>query len=184
MKEQGIRLYWFALKVFFNKVFEVEDFLKREELDSYIPCETVLVERNGTKKKVRRPVITSLVFFRGTVQDAWSVQQELNGRVILYQRVLEYRREPVIISDREMNIFMLVTSAGESGLEYLGKDRIEFHAGDRVRVIDGPFKGAEGHIHRIRGNRRLIVSIDGVCAVATSYIPQCFLKKISSTEYR
>ena len=31
---------------------------------------------------------------------------------------------------------------------------------------------------RIKGNRRLIVAIQGVCAVATAYIPQCFLRKI------
>ena len=78
-----------------------------------------------------------------------------------------------------MNIFILVTSSGEKGLEYLGDDRTEFYVGEPVRVIDGPFKGAEGYIRRIKGNRRLVVTIQGICAVATSYIPQCFLQKIN-----
>ena len=52
-------------------------------------------------------------------------------------------------------------------------------SGVRVRVTEGPFKGAEGYIKRIKGNRRLIVSIEGVVAVATTYIPGCFLEKIA-----
>jgi len=47
-----------------------------------------------------------------------------------------------------------------------------------VRVIDGKFKGAEGYICRIKKNSRLVVAIQGVCAVATSYIPQSFIQKI------
>jgi transcription antitermination factor NusG len=49
-------------------------------------------------------------------------------------------------------------------------------------VTDGPFKGAEGHIKRIKRDRRLIVSIDGVVAVATTYIHPKFLKKVDMPE--
>ena len=44
--------------------------------------------------------------------------------------------------------------------------------------------GAEGHICRIRGNRRLVVSINGICAVATSYVPACFLQKLPEATKR
>ena len=37
---------------------------------------------------------------------------------------------------------------------------------------------AEGHIVRIRGDHRLVVTIDGLCAIATGYIPRPFLQKI------
>jgi len=129
--------HWFALKVFYNKVFEIEDILKKDKIETYIPCEETLMERNGIKKKL-----------------------------------------PLAIPDREMNIFMLVTSSGEQGMEYFGEDNSKFQQGERVRVIDGKFKGAEGVICRIRKNRRLVVTVQGVCAVATSYIPQAFLQRI------
>ena len=45
-------------------------------------------------------------------------------------------------------------------------------------VTDGPFKGAEGHIRRIKKDRRLVVTIAGVVAVATTYIHPSMLKKI------
>ena len=45
-------------------------------------------------------------------------------------------------------------------------------------VTGGIFKGAEGYIKRIQGNKRLVVSIEGVVAVATSYIPAVYLEKL------
>ena len=36
---------WYALKVFWNKVFEIERILSQEGCESYIPCRKVIVER-------------------------------------------------------------------------------------------------------------------------------------------
>jgi hypothetical protein len=77
-----------------------------------------------------------------------------------------------------MTPLMLLTSGEDSNLEYLGDDTARYSVGQKVKVIDGQFAGAVGHICRIKGNRRLVVAIKGVCAVATSYIPSCFLEKI------
>lgn len=170
--------HWFALKVFYNKVFEIEELLAKDGIESYIPCEEAIVIRNETKKTVRKPIINSLMFFRSTVKRAIEVQTRFTDRVILYTRYKEEKKIPLIIPEREMNIFMLVTSSGEKGMEYFGEDNPKFYRGERVRVIDGKFKGAEGHICRIKKNSRLVVAIQGVCAVATSYIPQCFLVKV------
>jgi len=76
-------------------------------------------------------------------------------------------------------VFMLVTNSGESGLEFFSSEDItRFKQGEKVRVVEGPLKGAEGYIKRIRRNRRLLVSIEGIVAVATSYIPPQFLEKV------
>ena len=73
---------------------------------------------------------------------------------------------------------MEVCGMKDSGLEYLGDDDPKYHQGDRVRVIDGIFKGFEGHIKRIRHDRKLIVTIEGVAAFATGYIPPSMLEKV------
>jgi transcription antitermination factor NusG len=86
-------------------------------------------------------------------------------------------RTPAVIPDREMEVFRFVVSAGREGLTLLGDDRPEYHEGDRVVVTGGPFKGAEGHIKRIKRDRRLVVAIRGVVAVATTYIHPSMLKK-------
>ncbi len=180
MKDDCLEKHWYALKVFFNKVFDVEAILQKQQVECFVPCEYIVVERNGERKRIRKPIVSSLLFFRSTNHDAVEIQRAFNERVMLYSQLKGLHRAPVVIPEKEMNVFMLVCSAGECGLEYLGDDKAEFHTGERVRVIDGPFKGAEGCIRRIKRDRRLIVSVKGICAVATSYIPQCFLQKIES----
>lgn len=172
-------LHWYALKVFFNKVFDVEKIIARDGQESYIPCATVTVEKNGRKQQERRPLVSSLLFVRSTRSYAVALQGALLGRVMLYTYTDgEGRKKPSAISDYEMNMFRLVASSGEEGLDYFGDGDAVFSVGERVRVIEGPFKGAEGCVRRIKGQRRLVVAITGVCAVATSFIPKCFLQKI------
>lgn len=171
--------HWFALKVFYNKVFEIEESLKKDDIDCYFPCEYAVVMRNGVRKIIRKPIISSILFFHSTTLRAMEIQRQFTDKVILYTRDKELKKVPLIIPDREMNIFMLVTSSGEKGMEYLGAGQYQVLFGEeRVRVIDGKFKGAEGYICRIKKNSRLVVAIQGVCAVATSYIPQSFNSKI------
>ncbi|HIR33055.1 MAG TPA: UpxY family transcription antiterminator [Candidatus Coprenecus merdigallinarum] len=169
---------WYAFKVFYNKVFDIESHLLKTGIRSYLPSETITVERGGVRKKERRPLVPSLIFFQCGERLAEELRGGLEGRVLLYTREKNGKKIPSDIPDREMEIFMLVTSAGKAGLEYLGEDSPRFRKGEKVRVTGGQFKGAEGHICRIKGDRRLIVSIQGLCAVATSYIPQCYLEKI------
>lgn len=169
---------WYALKVFYNKVFALRDEMSARGMESYAPVSIVTVERNGSKKKVERPMISSLLFVKATPEEAAGLQRLVEGRAMVYTRQDETSKTPSPIPDREMNIFMLVTSGGREGVEYLGDDHPRYHKGDPVRVTDGPFKGSEGHIVRIKDNRRLVVTVEGVCAVATGYIPTSFLEKI------
>lgn len=170
--------HWFALKVFYNKVFEIEASLKKDKIESYIPCEETRVIRGGIKKTVRKPLINSLMFFRSTTKRAMEVQKQFTDKVMLYTTYRESKKIPLSIPEQEMNVFMLVTSSGEKGMEYFGEENPKFYRGEHVKVIDGKFKGAEGYICRIKKNSRLIVVVSGVCAVATSYIPQEFLEKL------
>ncbi len=170
---------WYALKVFYNKVFALRDELaERHGMESYIPLTTVMVERRGNRRKETRPLISSLMFVRANPQAASELQGIVEGRAMVYTRRTDSGREPEPIPDREMELFMLVTSGDSGEIEYLGEDSPRYHCGDRVRVTDGPFKGSEGHIVRIRDNRRLVVTIEGLCAVATGYIPRPFLCRI------
>ena len=50
--------------------------------------------------------------------------------------------------------------------------------GKKVRVTEGPLRGAEGYIKRIRRDRRLLVCIEGVVAVATAFIEPQFLEEV------
>ena len=116
-----------------------------------------------------------ILFLRCTFGYLRGLQNEFWGKLYFYRCALSPVPEP--IPDSQMNNFILVTSVSNL-LIPLGTVTPDFIQGDRVRVIGGVFRGAEGVIKRVKGDRRLIVSIDGVTAVATCFISPELLEKI------
>lgn len=173
---QDTPLHWYAVKVFYNRTAKLDAALKAHEVESYIPMKSVEQIINGRKVRRRKPAISSLAFVRCTTPEASMLQDELNGMAMLYTNRGD--KEPAPIPDDQMQRFISVTSVDDLGMEYLGDVSSEWTTGKRVRVIDGIFKGTEGYIKRIKGNNRLVVAIEGIVAVATSYIPTCFLEII------
>lgn len=173
--------HWYALKVFYNRVFDVQRHIERDGVKTYIPLRSVEVTIGGRTIRRREPAVSSLMFVRERERYVLELQQRLKASSPLMAYFDRDAKRPAVISDREMNVFMLVTSTDDSGLVYLNEEPAELRKGDRVRVTEGPFKGAEGYIRRVKGDRRLVVSIEGVVAVATTYIPGCFLEKIPNS---
>ena len=203
---------WYALKVFYNKVFEMEDLLGGRGIECYLAVEKELLKgeahlaaarklamtpeggkpdghfiREGALIYRRRPLVNSLLFVCASPQEILWVDAVLNepnergsSRGFIYKRSISPDKQVFeVIPPRQMEIFRLVTGAGLGGLEFFADDDItRYKRGGRVRVTEGPLKGAEGYIKRIRKDRRLLVAIEGVIAVATAYIPPQLLEPV------
>ena len=174
----GEQPHWYAFKVFFNKVFELDELMREDGVMTYFPVMKTEKKVGGVVRMVKQPAISSLIFVRCTCEEILDWQRKLSGKVMLYTHVTDGIRLPSPIDENEMRFFMLVTSADDERLEYLNVDSIDYKKGQRVRVIEGPYKGCVGYIKRVKGNRRLLVSVEGLALVATSYIPSAFLEKI------
>ena len=164
---------WFALWVYRNLVATVTDICRRDGLECYIPMR--LRERfgdNGIEYR-EEPVITGLVFVKSTAGRLKELQRETSNRAIPYRN--PGSSEPAAIDNRAMEIFMFVTRTGARTIEAV--DAV-MDRGDKVRVTDGLFKGAEGYIRRVNGTKRFVVAIEGIAAVAVTHIPRQFLEKI------
>ena len=74
-----------------------------------------------------------------------------------------------------MQDFMFLLDFSTEGVEVLNKD---LKRGDRVRVIKGSLQGLEGELVRLKGHKRVVVRLEGVASIATSFIPGSFLEKI------
>lgn len=151
---------WYAIKVYYNRMKQLREQLAVDGIRFFIPS-----------------MVSSLLFVQASNDYLMQFEEGYRGRLWVYRDLLTGK--PSAIPEREMEVFIFVCTAGQQGLSYLGEDKPEYHKGDRVRVTDGVFKGAEGYIKRIKKDRRLVVSIRGVVAVATSYIPPQFLEIIS-----
>ena len=199
---EEIKLNWYALKVFYGKVFEIEALLGDMDLETYIPVRKVLLKGEEHMRALRRlstpddrrrdnqfiqagpliykrvPVVSSLLFVRAPGERIGEIGKCVEGRGFVYRTA--DRKAESVIPDKQMAMFQLVCSSGAEGLEFFADDDLtRYKSGDKVRVLEGPLKGAEGYIKRIRKDRRLLVAIEGFIAVATTFIPPQFLEKVS-----
>lgn len=183
--ESADTLHWFALSVYGNKVFAADEKLKSMGLETYIPVTTHYIEgKNGKPLAKKVPAVSRLMFVRTTKRRVLEVEKEVDMAVHVY-RTLDTdvnKRKPIVIPNAQMHMFILISSSGETGLEYFPSEKLTFKSGSKVRVIYGPLAGSVGHIKRIKGNRRFVVEVKGVCAIATSYIPAQFLEKLQDDD--
>jgi len=200
MKE--LELNWYAVKVFFNKVFQWEEKLEDMGLEVYVAVQKVHLKglrhmqaakalataaqegtrpdprffREGPYLYERVPMVSSLLFVKADAQrikEVASLLREPSGNASAQGFVYKTTdwSSFAIIPAKQMEAFRLVTEKGDNLEIFAADDITRFKEGNRVRVKEGPLKGAEGYIKRIRKNRRLLVCIEGIIAVATSYIP-------------
>ena len=199
---EEIKQNWYALKVFYGKVFEIEARLADMDLETYIPVRKELLKGEDHMRAMRRlatpddrrrdnqfiqagplifkrvPVVSSLLFVRAPKARLKEIEACVKDKGFIYK--MADRKTEAVIPDKQMAMFQMVCSSGAEGLEFFADDDItRYKAGDKVRVLEGPLKGAEGYIKRIRKDRRLLVAIEGFIAVATSFIPPQFLEKVT-----
>ena len=85
---------------------------------------------------------------------------------------------PIVVPKHQMDNFIAVAGTHDEQLIYLNPEPGDFSRGDRVKIMGGPFEGAEGVFVRVKGDRRVVVCIDGVVAVATTFIHPSLIQKI------
>ena len=168
-------IFWFALTVFKNLPGLVEAFSRKgwETFRAFAIEETVEGSRI-IRKEV--PLVKSLLFVNCPMKELVNFKYQNNDWFMYYKAPTG--TDPGPVDDNEMKAFMLVTSVRDGNLRVLGEDRPEYHKGDKVRVISGPYKGAEGYVKRIRRSRELLVCVEGVTVVVVSQIPPEYLEKI------
>lgn len=174
--EEGSIPVWFALRIFYNRVDPLKETLDNAAIRYFYPMRLVEKSTDGGFVYAQEPLIKPLIFIKSSFDDLTMIRKKHSGSVSPYYDLRT--RKPVVIPEEQKERFISLCSIKDSGLEYLGEDVPQCHQGDKVRVIDGIFKGYEGHIKRIRHDRRLIVSVAGVAVFATRFIPPAFLEKI------
>jgi transcription termination/antitermination protein NusG len=69
-------------------------------------------------------------------------------------RIVGIGRTPAPIDDQEISALFKIVEAG------LPVEPCEFQRGDRVEIVSGPFQGVLGQVMSMRGEHRLVVSVE------------------------
>jgi len=164
---------WYAAKVKYQTVRKVKRWLDEQAIENYIPFHTVMVEQNGRKIKKEKPIVAGLLFIRTDYQTAYILQGEAKIKIVFLRNLESHQL--LIVPDKQMQDFMFLLDLSETSVRI---ENVNLRRGDRVRVIKGDFAGIEGELVRTKGHKRVVVRLEGLFSLATTYIPGAYLEKI------
>ena len=168
------KINWYVAHTRVNQELWIKKRLDELGIENFLPQEEQVRETPLGRKTIRVLLIHGMIFIHTDKATSFSLIND-HGLNIVYLKDIEGRRS-LIVPDKQMRDFMFLLDFSDSTVEVINE---ELKRGDRVRVIKGPLIGLEGELLRIKGHKRVIVRLEGVVSVATSYIPGSFLEKIN-----
>ncbi len=133
--------------------------------------------RSGISRKLV-PAVSNLCFVRWTKTALDSFIRSFGDASPVTYYWDRTANRPLTIPDKAMEDFIAVASTMDEDLIYITEISAKLREGQTVKVKEGPFKGVEGKIVRIRKSRRILVELPGMLAVASTYVAPEFLEII------
>lgn len=171
-------IQWHAMRVTYGREVKLQEYLNELEVKSFIPMQYKAVIKKKQKTRKLVPAVHNLIFIYSSRSYIDTLKQKVDSVTPMRYMMDKATKSVIVISEQEMNNFIAVAGTLDEQLIYLKDVNAGIQKGDRVQVIGGSFIGIEGEVLRIRRNRRVVVTIKGVVAVATTLIDSVFLKKI------
>ena len=172
---------WYVLRVSYGRAEKANELLKAKGIETHIPLHTIYKEVNGKRNKQRVPMLPNFLFAKTTLsvlQSFLMSSPDLNFITFYYDhfnKKPDGKNPPLIVPKEPMDNFIKLTSIDDEHILLIDEVNGTYKQGDYVRIIDGPFKGIEGRVAKITGQKRVIVEVPGLCSVATAYIPKAFI---------
>ena len=180
---EGVPSSWYALRVSYSRELKVRDRLNELGVKTFVPmmwrrCPVKPGMTIGNPSRRLVPAVGNLCF-------AYSTKAELEDFIRGYGETSPVHfywdrtaNKPLTVPEKAMNDFIAVSSTLDEDLIYITEITSKLREGQTVKVKEGPFKGVEGKVVRIRKSRRILVELPGMLAVATTYIQPEYLEII------
>jgi transcription antitermination factor NusG len=148
--------HWYACQTRSRHEKVVDEMLRRQRIESYLPVVRVNRQWKDRRKQVSFPLFPGYVFARFTLHELIRVVST-HG----VGRVVSARGYPTPIPAGEIeNVRRVSSGVVASGAEV--ETGPALHEGDWIRVAAGPFEGVEGVVVERRGRRRVLVGIAAI----------------------
>ncbi|MDR1004035.1 MAG: UpxY family transcription antiterminator [Prevotellaceae bacterium] len=167
---QGDALQWFALRITYSREMALKEHLDAQGIRCFIPMHYDYIRRGEHAVRRLVPVVHNLIFIYSTREVLDVIKKEQEYRLPMRYIMNLETHQPIIVPIRQMESFIAVAGTYDEQLVYLSPADVTLRKGMRVRITGGPFEGVEGVLMRIKNDRRVVVSIEGVMAVATHFI--------------
>jgi len=173
---------WYVLFAANGKAAKFCDYLKVADIEYFYPMfyHKRRIRNSERTTRVLQPIFRNLLFVKSDKAKLDPILKEIKLDFgITSDLYYRYRngeeRKIVIVPDTDMRNFMVVVGAVEEPVIYFSNEEVNLEKGTRVRINGGVFAGVEGIFVRVKGDRRVVVSLPNLFSVATAFVPLEFI---------
>ena len=172
---------WYVLRVTYQREITASKALEELQIEHYVPTIRTRIrnEKGISIGWKTEPLVHNYIFVHDTYENILRIKQgKLDYlRFIMGKDDKGMADVPQYVSDKQMADFIkVVRTMGSKPVDV----NIDLKKGDHVRVLTGPFEGVEGIYIRMpnRHEKRVVIKIEGVAAVATVAMNTSDIEKI------
>lgn len=172
---------WYVLRVTYQREITAAKALEEMQIEHYVPTVRTRIrnEKGVSIGWKTEPLIHNYIFVHDSYENILKLKQSKLDylRFIMGKGEKGLLDEPQYVPDKQMADFMkVVRTMGSKPVD----PNIDLRKGDRVRILTGPFEGVEGVFIKMptRHEKRVVIKIEGVAAVATMALNASDIEKI------
>lgn len=174
---------WYPMRVTYGREVKVKEALDNLGIENFLPMHYELVDPgDGNKKRMLVPAIHNLIFIYDSREDITllkTTRREFQPLRYITKRFAESIDDNILtVPDSQMQNFIRVASVQDDSVMFLETGDYINKIGQRVQITEGYFAGVEGVVKRIKKNKHVVVQLEGLAAVAITYVPATCLREI------
>lgn len=177
--------HWYAMRTTYGREQKAYDFIVSNGGTAFLPLIKQEKVIKGKKTIVDASRIPNIFFVYGTEDE---VKNYAFGNVHLpflrfyyesHHEGVKIIKEPLIVPDRQIQSLKILCQAEAEDIRFIPDEMIlKFQEGESVVITQGEFKGIVGKVARWHGQQRVAIIIEGLCVIATAYVPSAYLEKL------
>ena len=166
--------FWFVLRDLKrpNAKQRAYQLFEEKNIETFTPMKWRLDIIQGKRVRKEVPCIPDLLFVHDTREHLDSIIEE--NMTVQYRWVRNKWREPMVVSDAEMERFIHAVSISGTPKYYLPEEITPEMLNRSIRIVGGPLDGCEGTLVTTRGSKvkRLLVELPELLSVAVEVNPE------------
>ena len=175
-------LHWYVMRATYGRERKAYEYIISKGTEAFYPTSVIKKKDRDGKMTLQKVSLLPNLFFIHTTEEIAKIyaydKKDLHYLRFYYNQHHDGTKEPLIVPDSQIQNLRIVCSSQAEDILVAPLNIPNFQAGQRVRVIEGDFKGIVGIVSRWHGQQRVGITLQGLCIIATAYVPSAFLEVI------
>lgn len=176
--------HWYVLRTTYSREKKAYNYLTSKNIKAFYPTVKRIKIVAGKRVTTEVSRIPNIFFAYATLEELKTFVYD--NTYLPFLRFYYHRKHfgkevidvPLVVPDSQMETLKMICASDAEDIICIPEAIDKFKKGQRVRIIEGKFKGITGVFARYHSQQRVGIVINGLLTACTAYIPSAFIELI------